>query len=104
MIHILRVRIRCALKYQSVKKSSKTLDLLGASKEEVWKHLESHFKEGMTRENHGLRGWHIDHIKPMSSFDLSDHEQLKECCHYTNLQPLWWWENLSKGNKILDKL
>ena len=101
MVQILRTRMYQTLKSLGTKKSSKTLDLLGATKEEVWKHLESQFKDGMTRENHGLRGWHIDHIKPMCSFDLSDSEQLKECCHYTNLQPLWWWENLSKSDKIL---
>ena len=75
--------------------------MLGASPEFVWNRLESQFKEGMTRDNHGFRGWHIDHIKPVSSFDLSDPEEQKKCFHYTNLQPLWWWENLSKGGKSL---
>ena len=53
----------------------------------------------MNWKNYGFRGWHIDHIKPLSSFDLSDRNQLLEACHYTNLQPLWWYENLSKGVK-----
>lgn len=104
MVINLRKRIRHALKSQSTKKSLKTLELLGATKEEVWKHLESKFKEGMTRENNTPKGWHIDHIKPISSFDLNDPEQLKECFHYTNLQPLWWWENLSKGDKIIERM
>jgi hypothetical protein len=97
MMMNLRRRIHHALKYQNVKKSIKTTELLGASKEEVWKHLESQFKEGMTRENNTRKGWHIDHIKPMTSFNLNDPEEQKKCCHYTNLQPLWWWENFSKG-------
>ena len=101
IIQNLRARIRLALRSQSTKKSISTVELLGATKEEVWKHLESLFKEGMTRENNSPKGWHIDHIRPMSSFDLSDPTQLKECCHYTNLQPLWWWENLEKGDKIV---
>lgn len=53
----------------------------------------------MTWENYGVHGWHIDHIRPCKSFDLTDPEQQKECFHYTNLQPLWWWENLEKGGK-----
>ena len=60
---------------------------------------ESLFQSGMTWENHGKYGWHIDHIRPCSSFDLTDPEQQKLCCHYTNLQPLWAKDNLSKGYK-----
>ena len=101
MVCNLRRRVQIALKRQSTKKSIKTEELLGASIEIVWNHIESQFKEGMTRENYGHIGWHIDHIIPCASFDLSDSEEQKKCFHYTNLQPLWWWENLSKGNKIL---
>jgi len=53
----------------------------------------------MTKENHGK--WHIDHIIPCALFDLSDSKQQAKCFHYTNLQPLWAHENLSKGAKIL---
>ena len=52
----------------------------------------------MTWQNHGKFGWHIDHINPCSRFNLSDIEQQKQCFHYSNLQPLWWWENLKKSN------
>ena len=76
-------------------------ELFGADQEFVWKHLESQFKVGMTRKNHSLKGWHIDHIKPMASFNLNDPEEQKKCCHYSNLQPLWWWENLEKSDKIV---
>jgi hypothetical protein len=74
---------------------------LGCSIEELKKYLESKFQEGMAWENHAQTGWHIDHIKPLASFDLTDRNQLLQACHYTNLQPLWAKDNLSKGAKII---
>tara|TARA_R110000751_G_scaffold131998_3_gene234420 strand:- start:438 stop:656 length:219 start_codon:yes stop_codon:yes gene_type:complete len=68
-------------------------------------HLEDQFQDGMSWENYGrpngdyLEGWHIDHIKPCALFNLEDASQQKECFHYTNLQPLWAEDNLSKGDK-----
>jgi len=92
----LRTRIWIALKGKV--KSKKTINLLQCTVEELWLHLEKQFKPGMTRENHGL--WHIDHIIPCSSFDLTKPEEQAQCFHYTNLQPLWASENLAKGSKI----
>jgi hypothetical protein len=83
------------------KKTDSTMNLLGCTIQEAREYLEKKFKEGMTWENHGLYGWHIDHIIPCASFDLTDPEQQKKCFHYTNLQPLWAAENMSKGAKIL---
>lgn len=91
-------RIRKVLNSNS--KSAKTLDLLGCSVEELKTHLEKQFKEGMTWDNYGFKGWHMDHIKPCASFDLKNPEEQKECFHYTNLQPLWWYENFSKSDKF----
>jgi hypothetical protein len=99
LINNIRTRVRQALK--GTPKESTTMNLVGCSIETLREHLESQFAEGMTWDNHRTHGWHIDHIRPCSSFDLSDPEQQKECFHYTNLQPLWWWENLEKGDKIL---
>jgi len=95
---LLRRRTLLALKNNS--KSKNTMSLLGIENIEfLWKHLESTFKPGMTRENHGL--WHVDHIRPCSSFDLSKPKEQAKCFHYTNLQALWAHENLSKGSKIV---
>lgn len=94
---LLRSRIRNSLKSQSAKKSKRTSELVGCSIDELWKHLEKQFKDGMTRQNLGK--WHIDHIKPCSLFDLTDSEQQKECHNYKNLQPLWAIDNIKKGNK-----
>jgi hypothetical protein len=98
MSYLIRRRIILALKGKN--KSAPSLKLTGAPNWEfVWKHLESTFKPGMTKENHGL--WHIDHIMPCASFDLSKKEEQYKCFHYTNLQALWAHENLSKGAKML---
>jgi hypothetical protein len=84
-------------------KSQSTIELLGCSIEEFKQHLESQFHKDprISWETYGPKGWHIDHIKPCASFDLSDPEQQKICFRYTNMQPLWWDLNISKSNKIL---
>ena len=73
---------------------------LGCTLEELKIHLENQFEEGMTWDNWKPDGWHIDHIKPLSKFDLTDPVQFKEAVHYTNLQPLWAEENFKKSNKV----
>lgn len=95
MKEVLRSRISMAIKYYKGIKSCSALDLLGADIETVRKHLENQFREGMTWENHGK--WHIDHIVPCCKFNLTKEEEQQKCFHYTNLQPLWAYENLSKG-------
>jgi biotin operon repressor len=96
---ILRNRVKAAIKYGATKKYASTMELLGCSVQEVRKHIESLWQPGMSWDNHGLKGWHIDHIKPCASFDLTDPKQQKECFHWTNLQPLWWHENLKKSSR-----
>lgn len=100
--HNLRTRLNNALRAQKTKKSKSSLAFLGCSIEQVRKHLESQFQEGMTWENHATDGWHIDHIIPCVSFDLTKEEEIKKCFHYTNLKPLWAEENLSKRDKIIN--
>lgn len=102
-ISLLRERLYRSLK--GTLKSRPTLELLGCSLEELKIHLESQFEDWMTWDNHGSyqkdrKTWHIDHIKPCTSFDLTDPEQQKQCFHYTNLQPLRAIDNIKKSNKI----
>lgn len=81
--------------------SAKTEKLLGCSMKELKIYLEKQFCFGMTWTNYGFYGWHVDHIKPLSSFNLQDEKERIKAFHYTNLQPLWATENMKKGAKML---
>jgi hypothetical protein len=74
-------------------------NLVGCSVSFFKKYIESKWESGMSWKNHSLRGWHLDHIKPCASFDLNKKNNVKKCFHYTNYQPLWAKDNLSKGKK-----
>lgn len=94
-----RDRINKFLNKNNITKKNKTFELVGCTPQQLKEHLEKQFREGMTWENHGKYGWHIDHIIPLSS--ATTEEELYKLCHFTNLQPLWAEENLSKGGRIL---
>ena len=83
-------------------KSGHTIELLGCSIEYLRTYLEKQFKPGMTWNNYGKYGWHIDHIIPVTYFDHSDSEQQWRAWHYTNLRPLWAKDNLKKNKKIIE--
>lgn len=83
-------------------KSDHTMALLGCNIEEFIKYIESLWQPGMSWDNYGLNGWHLDHIIPCRTFDLSDPEQQKKCFHYTNQRPLWWYENLGRPKNAKD--
>lgn len=74
-----------------------SINNLGCSVSEFIIYLEEMFQAGMNWNNYGE--WHLDHIKPLSKFDLTDERQFKEAVHYSNLQPLWAIENIKKGNR-----
>jgi hypothetical protein len=82
-------------------RSGAAVRLLGCTMAEFVSHVESLWLPGMTWANWSRDGWHIDHIVPLAAFDLSDEEQCKKACHYTNLCPLWAKANLAKGSKVL---
>lgn len=80
-------------------KRHKSAQLIGCTWGQLKAHIESQFKPGMSWQNHSKFGWHIDHIRPLMSFDLTRPDQMAAAMHYTNLQPLWWRENIIKGGK-----
>jgi len=103
--YMIMKRIRCAM-YRALNgndKADHTIELLGCSIEYLRHHLENQFTHGMSWDNYGRYGWHIDHIIPLSYFDHSDSEQQRRAWHYTNLQPLWARDNLRKSNKIEER-
>jgi len=100
--YALRRRMSTALRNAMLSKkesSARIMDYIGCSIIELRAYLEAQFKPGMTWSNHGNAGWHIDHVMPLSGFDLTNKEDTKKAWHYTNLRPLWAKENLRKHNK-----
>ena len=94
--HSIRIQCNRVVKHVGLgKKPTNTFKWVGCSPEQLKAHIESLFLEGMTWDNYGKYGWHVDHIRPVSSFKPEEWEQIN---HYTNLQPLWWQDNLSKSN------
>jgi hypothetical protein len=95
----IRSRIKQYLKQKNITQKNRTFDIIGIEVNELKKHLESKFVDGMSWDNYGLHGWHIDHIIPLCS--AKDEYELLELFYYTNLQPLWAEDNLKKNGKIL---
>jgi hypothetical protein len=81
-------------------RSGEAVRLLGCTMAEFVNHIESLWSDGMAWANWTRDGWHIDHIVPLSAFDLADAAQISAACHYTNLRPLWAKDNLRKGAKV----
>jgi hypothetical protein len=94
-------RIRKILK--GINKFDNTASFIGCSINFFKKYIESKWLSGMDWGNYNFYGWHIDHIIPCSKFDLTKPEEQKRCFHYTNLQPLWAKDNLSKNNKTQEE-
>ena len=95
-----RARLKQFLRLKNLKKHTSSVKLFGCTPEELKAHIEKQFKPGMTWENYGLKTWHIDHIKPLSLAKSMQDVIDQKLMHYTNLQPLWAKENISKSNKL----
>lgn len=94
-IQSLKCNIRNSLIRSGYSKKTKTFQILGIEFDEFKLYIQNQFKEGMTWQNYGK--WHLDHKKPISW--AKTEEEAIELCHYTNYQPLWSEENISKSNK-----
>jgi hypothetical protein len=94
-----RTRLIEFLKTKNIRKNSKTFDIIGCSPNDLKEYIEKQFTEGMSWNNYGFYGWHIDHRIPLESGKTE--EEIYKLCHFTNLQPMWWEENLKKGKKII---
>lgn len=99
--HRLRERLRKAIRGQY--KTGSAVSDLGCTIIELIAYMQQHFLPGMSWDNwgDGPGKWHIDHHRPLASFDLTDPLQLKQAVHFTNLRPLWWEENLKKGATLI---
>jgi len=95
----LRNRLRQALWYYRVEKYNSTFSVLGCTIEFFIGYIEAQFKDGMTWDT-----IHVDHIRPLKSFDLTDPEQQRRAFHYSNLQPLFKADNLKKGARLANEL
>lgn len=98
---ILRSRLTQALDDKRAFKWDTAFDLLGCSIDELMAHIQKQWKPGMSWDNYSREGWHIDHIIPCAAFDLTKPEEQCKCFHWSNLQPLWAKENLSKSDRVL---
>jgi hypothetical protein len=97
IFHNVSMRIHKKLKEQNIDRNYTYSYLLGCDLLEFEFYLTSKLKDNMTFDNYGE--WQIDHIKPITKFNLTNEQELFQCCNYTNLQPLWQLENKIKSNK-----
>jgi len=97
LINLQRNHIKRCFQYTSLKKQKSSIKYLGCDIDTFISHMEKKLTGDMTWDN-----IHIDHIKPVSRFNLDDEEEFNKCCHYTNLQPLLAKDNLNKNNKWTD--
>jgi hypothetical protein len=93
---LLRTRLLQSVKTDA--KAGSAVSDLGCSIEDFKKYLEAKFIIGMTWDNIGQ--WHLDHVVPLASFDLTDRAQFLKACHYSNMQPLWKEDNLKKSDSV----
>ena len=95
----LRSRMKQFLTQKNITKKNKTFEIIGVDVNELKHFIEEQFIDGMSWENYGIYGWHIDHKIPLCS--AKNEDELLKLFHYTNLQPLWAEDNLKKNGKLI---
>ena len=98
MLHKQRVHLNRVLKQSVLQKTQKTIEYLGCTPEQFITHIQSKMTAEMNFDN-----IHLDHVKPVSRFNLDNEEEFKMCCHFTNFQPLLAKDNLRKHNRWSDE-
>jgi hypothetical protein len=98
----LRGRIKAYLKCKGIsgRLSKSTQEMVGCSPKELREYIENKFVDGMSWDNYGAKGWHLDHIIPLCSANTK--EEAIKLNHHTNFQPLWATDNLKKGGRMID--
>lgn len=94
-----QLRARLAQAVRNNAKGGSAVRDLGCGIAEFRDYIATKFTPGMSWDNWG--DWHLDHIRPLASFDLSDRGQVLIACHYTNYQPLWAIDNRLKGARLV---
>lgn len=94
-----RSKIRHYIKKRGVPNREKLIPFLGCTPRKLIIYIESLWAPGMTWKNRGKTGWQLDHIRPLTSFNLKRLKQQKAAFHYSNLQPIWTSKHLLKTQK-----
>lgn len=94
----LRTRVWEMIKKQGASKQYKFDEYLGCTVVFFMSYIESLWEDEMSWDNYTHSGWHLDHIRPCASFDLTDPAQQRQCFHYSNYQPLWAKDNFKKNS------
>ena len=96
-------RINLAFKSQNVRKTNKTIDLIGCSQNFLGKWTLHQLYGDITEENYG-KMWCLDHCYPLSKTNLSDNNEVNKSTNWINLRPMYCSKNISKGDKIDHRL
>jgi hypothetical protein len=97
----LRSRLQAAMRKKRIAKAAGTLELCGCDLPTLKQHIEAQFLPGMSWANWTMHGWHVDHIRQVCTFDLTDPDQQRLAFHYTNLRPLWAEDNRTRPHRSL---
>lgn len=98
---LLRNIVRNIINGVTKKPSKKSLELIGCSQEQFKQWIEFNFIDDMSWDNYGIY-WNLDHVTPVSSFDLTNEEEKKVCFQWSNTVPEIAKKNYEKFNKIDD--